>query len=211
MTASITKPLKWATQRVHHINKATYRIQKSKKSTTSTTASKMKKDIGNNDPKQEIARIEKELAFTYDTIATITVHFESLHHAYTSSKQELDKIKAATRLSEMEKELLTAYDDLGLQVNHLERKITKLEKRITELKPQEDISTPYSTGTSTVYSSPATTINSPVETEFAANSPIPFIDWSYSMMDEPIVFDYPQDFLFNQYYYDIMNQPMVFY
>ncbi|KAI8643041.1 hypothetical protein BD408DRAFT_415483 [Parasitella parasitica] len=129
------KPLKWATQRIN-ANKSTYRVNKRTplNSSTRTAAAAVMTAETEKNPHQEIKRLEKELAFTYDNIATITVHFESLHHAYTSSKPELDKSKSATRLGEMEKELLTAYDDLGLQVTHLERKIGKLEKRIAQLK-----------------------------------------------------------------------------
>lgn len=141
------KPLKWATQRIN-ANKPTYRVNKrtplnnttrttTSTSTAATAAAAVLTAETEKSPHQEIERLQKELAFTYDTVATITVHFESLHHAYTCSKPELDKTKSATRLGEMEKELLTAYDDLGLQVTHLERKIAKLEKRIAQLKEIE--------------------------------------------------------------------------
>jgi hypothetical protein len=85
-------------------------------------------------PTKEVEKLQGDLAFATDNLNTILVHFESLHHAYTRCKPELEETKGATRLGEKEKELLTAYDDLGLQVTHLERKITKLEKRISEVK-----------------------------------------------------------------------------
>ncbi|KAG2209624.1 hypothetical protein INT46_007316 [Mucor plumbeus] len=149
MTSSTTKnnnkPLKWTTQRIN-TNKPTYRVNKrtalnnaTRTATTTATTAAAAVLTAETEKKshQEIERLQKELAFTYDTVATITVHFESLHHAYTCSKPELDKSKSATRLGEMEKELLTAYDDLGLQVTHLERKIAKLEKKIAQLKEIE--------------------------------------------------------------------------
>ncbi|KAG2210460.1 hypothetical protein INT47_002402 [Mucor saturninus] len=144
MTASTlktnSKPLKWTTERVHAPCKPIqHRVQKrSRGGKQGGNTSKMTAVI-KSDPREEIERLQNELEFTYDTVATITVHFESLHHAYTSSKPALDKAKNATRLGEMEKELLTAYDDLGLQVNHLERKITKLEKRLEQLRQLESI------------------------------------------------------------------------
>lgn len=138
------KPLKWATQRIN-ANKSTYRVNKrtalnntTRTGNTTTTAANAAAAVltaeTEKSPHQEIERLQKEIAFTYDNVATITVHFESLHHAYICSKPELEKSKSATRLGEMEKELLTAYDDLGLQVTHLERKIAKLEKRLAQLK-----------------------------------------------------------------------------
>jgi hypothetical protein len=139
-TIKNNKPLKWATQRVN-TNTSTIKPQRIHKRvpsqntrTATVAAAAVMTAETEKDPHAEIERLQKELAFTYDTVATITVHFESLHHAYTSSKPQLDKTKTDTRLGEMEKELLTAYDDLGLQVIHLERKITKLEKRLAQLK-----------------------------------------------------------------------------
>lgn len=144
------KPLKWTTQRVNNI-KSTPRVHKRTPSNTrnnitnnNIAATIMTAEI-KSDPSKEIEKLQSELEFTYDTVATITVHFESLHHAYMCSKPELDKSKSATRLGEMEKELLTAYDDLGLQVNHLERKISKLEKRLSQLRALESIFTPAAT------------------------------------------------------------------
>lgn len=140
-TIKNNKPIKWATQRVNTntstikpTNRVHKRVSPSNTRVATTAAAAAMTAETEKNPHAEIERLQKELAFTYDTVATITVHFESLHHAYTSSKPELDKTKTATRLGEMEKELLTAYDDLGLQVTHLERKIAKLEKRIAQLK-----------------------------------------------------------------------------
>ncbi|KAI9359743.1 hypothetical protein BD770DRAFT_385420 [Pilaira anomala] len=153
MTSSTlkNKPLKWTTQRANNntnFKSSSHRVHK--RSTTSTRNNNNNNNSNPNtaaaaimtaeiktDPREEIERLQNELEFTYDTVATITVHFESLHHAYMCSKPELDKSKNSTRLGEMEKELLTAYDDLGLQVTHLERKIAKLEKRLVQLRQLE--------------------------------------------------------------------------
>jgi hypothetical protein len=83
----------------------------------------------------EMERLASELAFTYDHLATISVHFESLQLAYTQA--DLNEHYSATRLGPKEKELLAAYDDLGLQVVHLERKIQTLEARLQELRAQD--------------------------------------------------------------------------
>ena len=133
------RPLKWTTQRInlgtpvtHPSTKAAYRVYKRTPSRTTVAMTAGSETLSPN--QQQIECLERELAFTYDTFATITVHFESLYHTYASSKPQLDQFKSATRLGEMEKELLIAYDDLGLQVTHLERKIAKLEKRLAELR-----------------------------------------------------------------------------
>ncbi|KAI7876002.1 hypothetical protein K492DRAFT_172905 [Lichtheimia hyalospora FSU 10163] len=81
-----------------------------------------------------IEQLEKELEYSLDTLATISVMYNSLLHAYHASKPELDRDHSATRLGEKEKELLTAYDDLGHQVTHLERYIIQLEKRLCDLR-----------------------------------------------------------------------------
>lgn len=115
---------------------------------------------------QEIAKLESELTFTYDTLATINVMFDSLQHAYASSESEMERLRNPLRLSEKEKELLGAYDDLGLQVVHLERQIVKLEKKLKNLKSQEahnketmgaeaPLSTPISSAIDTLSPSPS--------------------------------------------------------
>lgn len=115
---------------------------------------------------QEIVKLESELTFTYDTLATINVMFDSLQHAYASSESEMERLRNPLRLSEKEKELLGAYDDLGLQVVHLERQIVKLEKKLKELKSQEaynketpgaeaPLSTPISSAIDTLSPSPS--------------------------------------------------------
>lgn len=65
------------------------------------------------------------------------IMFDSLRHAYTTHKAEMDRSSTTARMGEMERELLVAYDDLGLQVSHLEKRISKLEKELQELKDKE--------------------------------------------------------------------------
>ncbi|KAI8138233.1 hypothetical protein BJV82DRAFT_583108 [Fennellomyces sp. T-0311] len=89
-----------------------------------------------------LPELENELAYSVDSLATISVMFDSLRHAYATSKPQMDRSSTATRLGDMEKELLTAYDDLGLQVVHLERHINKLERQIKQLTPQTTPETP---------------------------------------------------------------------
>ncbi|KAJ8657291.1 hypothetical protein O0I10_007107 [Lichtheimia ornata] len=86
-----------------------------------------------NPSDMNIKQLEKELEYSLDTLATISVMYTSLLHAYRASKPELDRDHSATRLGEKEKELLTAYDDLGHQVTHLERHIIQLERRLCDL------------------------------------------------------------------------------
>ncbi|KAI8968462.1 hypothetical protein BDF20DRAFT_183242 [Mycotypha africana] len=138
-------------KRSHHIKKRTTSRNAHTRTVMTTASAIMTTVVADiekhkpQDPFTEIEQLQKDLSFTYDTIATITVHFDSLHHAYISSKSELDKNKNATRLCEMEKELLTAYDDLGLQVTHLERKIVKYEKRLAQLRDSVKFCSPIGT------------------------------------------------------------------
>ncbi|KAL0098149.1 hypothetical protein J3Q64DRAFT_1694543 [Phycomyces blakesleeanus] len=85
----------------------------------------------------EIERLESELNFTYDSLANVNVMFDSLRNAYSTCKPEIEKNKTETRLGAMEKELLAAYDDVGLQVIHLERQLVKLEKRLLEVRAEQ--------------------------------------------------------------------------
>lgn len=189
----INKPIKWATQRASPMmsnTKASYRIHKKSQNQNQTrraiVASMLKEEDG-------LAKLENELAFTYDTMATITVHFESLYHAYHSSKSKLDQSKTATRLCEMEKELLTAYDDLGLQVNHLERKIAKLEKRVKQLKEEETVTV----------SSPCSTSSDSDATVSTQGTPcMNYIQPIYEpLCYEQSIYDQQSDVIFNNQYY----------
>ncbi|KAI8583618.1 hypothetical protein K450DRAFT_222004 [Umbelopsis ramanniana AG] len=80
----------------------------------------------------EIKRLEKELAFSCDTLATIVVMIESLQRAYDTCRP--DQSQGRTRLNPAERELLAEYDDLELQMSHLEKKIAQMEAQLTELK-----------------------------------------------------------------------------
>lgn len=80
-----------------------------------------------------------ELDYSYDTLATINVIFDSLRFTYVTSKNDIDQYKNNTMLGDMEKELLIAYDDLTLQINHLEKNICKIEKKMIKLKKDDDI------------------------------------------------------------------------
>lgn len=87
----------------------------------------------------EIKRLEKELAFSCDTLATIVVMIESLQRAYDTCRP--DQSQGRTRLNAAERELLAEYDDLELQMSHLEKKIAQMEAQLTELKGSQPINT----------------------------------------------------------------------
>ncbi|CAO3697109.1 unnamed protein product [Rhizopus stolonifer] len=138
------KTIKWASQSTR---KTKGRIEKPKpqKSTRKTVLARAANEqIEECSRKEEIKKLEKELEFAHDSMATVIVNLESIHHAYKSSESELEERRSATRLCEKEKELLTAYGEVKLQANHLERTIAKLEKQISSLKDQEETSaSPY--------------------------------------------------------------------
>lgn len=75
-----------------------------------------------------------KLDYSYDSLATINIIFDSLCFTYNNSKDDIEQHKSHTRLGEMEKELLAAYDDLCLQVNHLEKDVDKIEAALDKLK-----------------------------------------------------------------------------
>ncbi|GAB5590413.1 hypothetical protein Unana1_05313 [Umbelopsis nana] len=85
------------------------------------------------DNEQEIRRLEKELTFSCDTLATIVVMIESLQRAYDSRRPD-QPILGKTRLDAAERELLAEYDDLDLQMSHLEKKIALMETELADLK-----------------------------------------------------------------------------
>ncbi|KAI9268850.1 hypothetical protein BDA99DRAFT_502802 [Phascolomyces articulosus] len=139
------KTFKWASpQRVKsgRVHKRTgSNVSSSSRSSTSSLGSKKSSSSSSHHSSSNaISRLESEITFTFDTFATVTVMYDSLQHAYASSKEEMEKTRNATRLSEKEKELLAAYDDLGLQVVHLERQVVKLEKRLAELRSMTPVS-----------------------------------------------------------------------
>ncbi|ORZ15246.1 hypothetical protein BCR42DRAFT_416719 [Absidia repens] len=153
-------------------------------------------------PKTEMERLASELAFTYDTLATISVHFESLQLAYTSSKADLKKTYCATRLGPKEKELLAAYDDLGLQVVHLERKINRLESRLQQVRSQEENNMIATTPTtSTISSLPSSSPASSTTTSFDV-SPLTSQDASFSMDEQQTVLSYPSYPMIDNTFFD---------
>ncbi|CAM0142073.1 hypothetical protein VKS41_004223 [Umbelopsis sp. WA50703] len=81
----------------------------------------------------DIKRMEKELAFSNDTLATIVVMIESLQRAYDSRLPD-QPMEGRTRLNAAERELLAEYDDLDLQMSHLEKKISAMETALAQLK-----------------------------------------------------------------------------
>ncbi|KAI8071400.1 hypothetical protein BC940DRAFT_168084 [Gongronella butleri] len=79
--------------------------------------------------------IENEMAYTKDSLATLAVMYDSLRQAYDHGKPQLRF--HPTRLDAMEKELLSAYDDLELQVIHMKKQIAKLESSWFAWKSQK--------------------------------------------------------------------------
>lgn len=134
-----SKTLKWTSKRVQ-----TTRIQKCQSNKPIRSLYKMAQKKTNKNPTMipsvadNIKALQDELEFTCDSLATINILYESLYQAYKLSEPELEKTKSATRLCEKEKELLTEYDDLGLQISHFSSKFTELENRIAALKESEE-------------------------------------------------------------------------
>ncbi|CDH52560.1 predicted protein [Lichtheimia corymbifera JMRC:FSU:9682] len=129
-TATTTTQHKRSNSDVQSINNTTAPVS-SPSSTLYTSPSLSTSPLNPSD--MNVKQLEKELEYSLDTLATISVMYTSLLHAYRASKPELDRDHSATRLGEKEKELLTAYDDLGHQVTHLERHIIQLERRLCDL------------------------------------------------------------------------------
>ncbi|SAL98962.1 hypothetical protein [Absidia glauca] len=70
-----------------------------------------------------IGALADELDYTQDTLSTLSVLYTSLQHAYETCALPLHP----ARLDAMEKELLVAFDDLELQLIHLDRHLRALE------------------------------------------------------------------------------------
>lgn len=163
-------------------------------------------------------RLESELGSSSDSLATITIMFDSLRHAFDAGRPAMERSSTATRLGDMEKELLTAYDDLGLQVKHLDRRMQKLQKEIQRVKdehqPRQDSTPPLQPDDYSPVSSfaeddettpslsycptPSCQPESPLPLSFSASSTYPAHYYSYSApmatpMVPPPVGAFPQD------------------
>ncbi|GAN10684.1 hypothetical protein MAM1_0387c10229 [Mucor ambiguus] len=90
--------------------------------------------VEDNTFKSEFEDLITELEYSYDCLATINVVYTSLRHTYAESKWSIEQQGHATRLCDMEKELLIAFDDLNLQTNQLEKSIIKMEQKLIRLK-----------------------------------------------------------------------------
>ncbi|KAI8391097.1 uncharacterized protein BYT42DRAFT_555585 [Radiomyces spectabilis] len=185
-STSRPKSLKWAMPR--DTPKKSGRVQKRKSAPGGTLPSKYTKDKKQKTPATEIERLENELSFTYDTLATIMVHYESVCNAYSAGKPQLEKSSHPNQLCDMEKELLAAYDDLHLQITHLERKVVKLENKIKELR-----SVPAPTPQASPYSV-TESISSPSTVSSVYDSPFFVDECLYSMQPmQPMMM--PMEFL----------------
>lgn len=172
--STMPSPVKWnsrltKTTRSGRVHKRTSSASSSASSRVSQSSRSCKKQARTpNTRANEIKRLESEISFTYETVATISIMLDSLRNAYATSKPEMDKSWSETRLSDMEKELLAAYDDLALQVLHLERQIVKLEKRLSDLKSS---SSPLTPSTATTHKPTIKQEPEPPFREFHVSSP----------------------------------------
>ncbi|KAI9300924.1 hypothetical protein BJ944DRAFT_272248 [Cunninghamella echinulata] len=87
--------------------------------------------------KKGLNGLEDEFAYTQENLATVNIMFDSLKQAFIDCEPQLKP--NITRLDDMEKELLSAYDDLELQVIHLERHINKLESSWQQWKSSQNL------------------------------------------------------------------------
>lgn len=188
---SQSKTLKWAIQKSPRNNKNSGKIQKpsSNKLHSDKLSHQIKKKLATtpSNNKSEMDILSSELTFTYDTLATLMVHYDSLKLAYTSSIPELKETYSATRLSPKERELLAAYDELHLQVDHFDKKIKKLESRINELRNNQ--SSPSSSPLMTV-SSPASSIGSTSNSSFTVSPTMDQPNSFFSNDDDVTLYDY---------------------
>lgn len=90
-----------------------------------------------------VHRLETELSFLQNECTTICIMFDSLRNAfYARALQQPDQFTAVPVLyhrqgrGDMDREMLTAYDDLTLKVRQLERKVDKLESEVCAIKEQ---------------------------------------------------------------------------
>ncbi|KAI7855727.1 hypothetical protein BDC45DRAFT_505730 [Circinella umbellata] len=127
--------IKWANPQ-KQIQGRVYKRSRNTTSSSTTTNKKYKKTYPKSQYNKQVVKslpeLEDELEHSLDSLTAVTVMFDSLRHAYTTCKSEIDQSSTPTRLGDMERELLTAYDDIGIQVRQLGRHIGKLEKQIKE-------------------------------------------------------------------------------
>ena len=155
------------------------RACKRSRTTSSSSTTTMKKIYKKKYPKarynkqggKSLPELEEELEHSLDSLTAVTVMFDSLRHAYTACKSEIDQSSTATRLGDMERELLTAYDDLGIQVRQLGRHISKLEKQIKELRDKNSNSNNSGSCNSSVISSSSSSTLSPSPSPSTTTSP----------------------------------------
>ncbi|KAI8368598.1 hypothetical protein EDC96DRAFT_504907 [Choanephora cucurbitarum] len=103
--------------------------------------------------KYDMDDIQSDLDYACDSLASIQVVYDSLKHTYLGCQNKIEQHKANTRLCDMEKELLIAYDDISLQVAHLKKDIARIEKEMDHIK--NTVQTDSCSEASSVLSSPA--------------------------------------------------------
>ncbi|KAK4510566.1 uncharacterized protein ATC70_004997 [Mucor velutinosus] len=111
-------------QQQHHMEPSARKKRRGNPSNHLTCKSLPKKHTlaADNTAKSKFDGLITELESSYDWLATINVVYTSLRQTYNKSKWSIEQQGNVTRLCDMEKELLIAYDDLNLQINQLEKK-----------------------------------------------------------------------------------------
>ncbi|KAI8342226.1 hypothetical protein BD560DRAFT_412030 [Blakeslea trispora] len=103
--------------------------------------------------KYDVEDIQSDLDYACDSLASIKVVYDSLKHTYLGCQPQIEQHKANTRLCDMEKELLIAYDDISLQIAHLKKDVARLEKEMDQIK--NTVQTDSCSEASSVLSSPS--------------------------------------------------------
>ncbi|KAI9282745.1 hypothetical protein BY458DRAFT_497224 [Sporodiniella umbellata] len=191
------KIIKWATKNTRKTRAHSSRIEKPKtqKPARKTMLHKAVEQTERSGRMEKLKKLQKEWEFAHDSLASVIVNLESIHHAYKSSESELEETKSATRLCEKEKELLTAYSEVKLQASHLERKIAKLEKQMNAIKDLDETHTYLSSPCSSIDTSLSYT--TPV-THYA--QPDPTLDTTYDMPYGQQLLDYQTCPIDSSYY-----------
>jgi hypothetical protein len=110
------------------------KTQRKRKSRSPPMSSPVSQTRRTPEPHPTVSDLERDLAFTQDQLATILVMLESLRTAYSSRSPSPSSQPRTSRLEDVDRELLTAYDDIMTQVNHLEKRINTLESRLEEAR-----------------------------------------------------------------------------